>query len=587
MYRPEFLAVVHAKGGDASAASIAARFNPSSISTIPLAEGGLLLCRWDGAIIPARGAIAVVDGTHGAPAPAVPRAMIDTDVAPDGLLDAARQYRSYLWLDAGGRLTCWSDHLGVSRIYHARIGECEVLCDDPALLAGSGPALDPAMVSSFLVNGYMVRGHTLFTGVTGLPNASLARITPDGCVTTPYWRFQPGADLWRDKRALGRELWSRITSSVLSSVTGGHTVIALSGGYDSATMLGILAGAGQPVSSFSFALGEPLPGSDAEVARRQAMLLGVEHRIYRYDGDFSIKAMLEMHLDSGLIMRKGCYEISAYNRAISDALARWDNPVMCFGDEAFGQGAFRIRSDDDLLGSAALKSPDIMAPLVPPIQPGPAAALGAALRESYGDLLGAARRETNREDTRDRLFLEIFLIGNMVQMRRQTVGRRMGFAMPYLEMGVLDMARHLPSPLRTHKNFFEAVARRELPELFRIRRAAFSQAQPVLRDAITDQQLALRDAINGLRHGIPDVMSPADLMSVLETICARPNAPVPPYRTAIGSAVRKLLRRQFIPLPLEFAMKRLYWTKFHRGTDQAGLFMRALHLSMTVDRLTD
>ncbi len=586
MHRPEFLAVVHAKDGEATAASIAARFNPFSITPIPLAEGGLLLCRWDGASVPARGAIAVVDGTRGAPGATIPRALIDADVAPDGLLDLASQHRGYLWLDAGGRLTCWTDHLGISRIYHARIGDCEVLCDDPALLAGAGVTLDPAMVCGFLVNGYMLRDRTLFTGVGALPVASVARITPDGCVTAPYWRFRPGSDLWRDERDLAREMWSRITSSVLASVEGRQAVIALSGGYDSAALLGILAGAGHPVSTFSFGLGEPRPGSDADVARRQAASLGVEHRIYRYGADFSIKGMLEAHLDSGLIMRKGCYEISAYERAVSDTLSRWGNPVMCFGDEAFGQGAFRIRDDDDMLGAAALKSPEIMAPLVPPIEAERAAAMGAALREAYGELLGSARRETNREDTRDRLFLEVFLMANMVQMRRQTVGRRMGFAMPYLELGVLDMARHLPSRLRTHKNFFETVARRELPALFNIRRALFSQAQPVLRDEIVRQRPQLREAIAELRHGIPDVMSPADLLSVLEGISSRPARPASPPRAAIESALRTIMRQRIIPLPLEFAVKRLYWQKFRRGTDQAGLFMRALHLAMTVDRLT-
>lgn len=572
--------------GEAAAASLAERFKPSSITRLPLAEGGLLLCRWDDASVPARGAIAVVDGAGGAPGIAIPRRIIDTDIAPGGLLEMALQHRSYLWLDEGRRLTCWTDHLGLSRVYHAQIGDCQVLCDDPARLAGTDTPFDHAMICSFLVNGHMLRDRTLFTGVGSLPSASLARITPDGCVTVPYWRFQPGADLWRHKPDMARELWARITSSVLASVGDRHAVIALSGGYDSAAVLGILAAAGHKASSFSFALGAPQPGSDADVARRQAALLGIDHRVYRYEQQFSITRMLESHLDSGLIMRKGCYEVSAYERAAADALSRWGNPVMCFGDEAFGQGAFRLRDDDDMLGASALKSPDVLAPLVPPVQADDAAALGTALRDAYRDMLGTARRETNPEDTRDRLFIETFIMANMVQMRRHTMGRRLGIAMPYLEMGVLDMARHMPSRLRTDKNFFEAVARQNLPALFRIRRASFSQAQPVLRHEIPRQREALRGAIAGLRGGIPGVMTPDDLLGALETLCAAPRPAASPARLALESAVRAVLKRELIPLSIEFAVKRRYWQKFHRGTDKAGLFMRALHLAMTIDRVT-
>ncbi len=53
MHAAEFLAVIHAPGAGVGALSLAQRYAPSSITPLRLAEGGLLLCRWDGKSVPA------------------------------------------------------------------------------------------------------------------------------------------------------------------------------------------------------------------------------------------------------------------------------------------------------------------------------------------------------------------------------------------------------------------------------------------------------------------------------------------------------------------------------------------------------
>lgn len=582
MHVAEFLAVIHPPGGENPALSLAQRYAPSSITPLRLAEGGLLLCRWDGKTVPAQGMVAAIDGTGGAPEVSLPRGLIDAGDAPRGLLAAARQHHSYLWLDDGGRLTCWTDHLGMSRVYQAHAGDCLLLSDDPALLAGSDPAPDLAGVCSFLVNGYVLRDRTVFEQVRSLPLASVATIEARGIAARPYWRHQPGADIWTDRTEAGRELWSRITAAVLDRAQGSHAMIALSGGYDSATLLGILHGAGHPVSTFSFVVGEPRPGSDADVARQRAASLGIAHKFYRFDEDFDIARMLRSHLDSGLILRKACYEIGAYERACADAPG---DAVVFFGDEAFGQGAFRIGGDHELLASTALKSPVILSRLAPYLPDDRSKLLQAALWSVYDEILALPRMRTD-EDTKDMLFLASYLGANMVEMRRQTVGRRRPIAMPHLDLAVVDMARHLSCRLRTGKRFFEAVARRNLPDLFRIRGAQHSQAQPVIALEMRKQRQSLHQEIRRLDEGIPGAIPPAGLAAALDALCAAPVVPPSPMRKAVNAVLRFVVKRDLVPPDLMDAYRRRYYFKFEAGADEAGLLMRALHLSMTFDRLS-
>lgn len=581
MHTAEFLAVIYAHGGEQAALSVAQRHAPASIATLPLATGGLLLCRWDGKAVPRHGAIAVADGTGGAPAAGLPLGLIDTGDAPAGLLATARQHRSYLWLDEGGRLTCWTDHLGMSRLYQSRAGDCLLLSDDPALLAGSSPAPDLAGVCSFLVNGYPMRDRTVFADVRGLPPASVVTIDSQGIFSRPYWCHRPGSDIWTDRAAAGHELWSRITAAVLARAQASHALISLSGGYDSAVFLGILHGAGHPVSAFSFAMGEPLPSSDADVARQRAALLGVGHRTYRFDESFEIARMLRTHVDDGLILRKACYEIDAIDRACAEAPG--DAVVFC-GDEAFGQGAFRIASEHDLLGSTTLKSPAILSRLAPHLPSDRAEQLGAALWSVYDEILARPRMRTS-EDTKDMLFLDSYLSANMVEMRRQTVARRRPLALPHLDLAVIDMARHLPSRLRTDKRFFEAVARRNLPALFRIKGARQSQSQPVIGVEMRRQRQSMDDAIRDLGQGIPGIITPDELSAALDALCATPIAPVPRIRKMVRAVARATVKRDLVPDVLSDAVRHRYWFKFEAGADAAGLLMRALHLAMTFDRL--
>ncbi|MGE0665154.1 MAG: asparagine synthase-related protein [Sphingomonadales bacterium] len=583
MNSTDFLAVLHPDGREPAALAIAERGAPTSISRLPIKGGGLLLCRWDGHRVDGRGIVTVLDGTGGAPEIPLPRHLIDADNAPAGLVAAARQYRSYLWLDDGGRLTCWTDHLGFSRIYHAAADGCLLLSDDPMLLAGDEPAPDLAGVGSFLVNGYPTRERTIFAGVSRLPPASIVALAPEGVDARSYWRPRPGSDAWADRRDIEDELWRRLRTAVLAATDDREAMIALSGGHDSAALLGILHAAGRPIRTFSFVFGESRPDSDADAAQRRAAFLGVEHKTYRFDQQFDIVGMLRSHVEKGLVLRKPCYEAFAFDQVLEDLSARGTGSVILFGDEALGQGAFRIGGDHELLGSAAIKSPSALSRIEPHLPPERADALKAALWAEYEALL-VPTRLANFDDAKDVLFLDSYLRGNMVEMRRQILGRHQAIALPLLDLSVMDMARHVPPRLRTGKHHFKSAARRYLPDLYRLKGALHSQGQPAIGEEMRRQAGILADVTRQLDRGIPGVMSPDELVGALEALNARPVSTMSPMARALRAVARPLIKRDLVPPMLVNDFRRRFWGRFETGTDEAALLLRALHLSMIFNR---
>ncbi|MEN3952771.1 asparagine synthase-related protein [Iodidimonas sp. SYSU 1G8] len=582
MATPTFLAIVYAEDAAPAARRIMSACAPVGVEHMMLADGALMFGWWNQPPKPGEPLLATVDGTGGAPDVAVPHHLIDMARAPEGLRSIAVQHRSYLWLDKTGVLSCWTDHLGISRLYHIRTERCDLITDDAGMAAGFAAGIDPAMIASFLVNGCMLRGRTLFSGLRSLPPASLVRIGPNRLSATAYWRYRPGDDVWRDKKEMEHELWSRITGAVLSHVAGRHPLLALSGGYDSTAILGILHGAGVQTSTFSFSMGEPRRGSDPDAARRQAALLGVPHRVYRID-DFSVTGMIGSHVRDGLFMRKGCFEVDAFARAAAHARERDPTSMFCFGDEAFGQSAYRLDTNEDLLGSAALKDPALLGAIVPALTNETAATLRAALRLVYGEILSAAPKSSNLDDIKDSLFLDTFLIANMVQMRHLAVAPLLPFASPFLDLGVLDMARHIPSGMRVEKRCFESLAMRRLPALFRARRASFRQSQPDLHKAILLQSEELRATIRALRDGIPGIMAPTELDALLDA-ALRPPARRSRLSRATDFLARAALNRNLVPDALHDGLKRRYWGRYRAGPTLPTFFVRALHLALLMER---
>ena len=585
MQKPSFLAIIHGDAQTSAARFIAGALGALETSSIRLRHGRLLLAagvRAQGDC--ETGVLAEIDGTNGAPAVAVPAGLIGLSDLPRGLAAAVRQGRSYLYMDESREPVFWTDHIGLSRIYHVRAGGCDVFSDDAAALARLAPDIDKGMVASFLVNGSMRHERTLYAHVKSLPVASLVTLSQAGPVAQHYWRFRPGEDPDPDTAGLERQLWSLIQRSVAEHTTGRHVVLPLSGGYDSAAMLGILHGSGRKPTTFSYVYGDPEPRSDAAVARRHAALVGVEHRIHRFD-DMGLVSMLRSNLDQGLQLRSCCNEISVYRKVAADALERFDNPLFVFGDHMFGHRTLRLDTDDDMLGAAASKHPDSLQICAPLLGQDAVPDYQCMLRDTYRRMLADAPPFERRDDLKDFLYADVSATWDLAPLRVHAAGRLLPFAIPFFDMSLLELFRHMHFRHRLDKRLYRRVIDRNLPTLFSMRRSGYQQSAVDLPALLRREEAAIRAMSPELDGAVRRFGVPGGLGAMLDAALGADPAQAPVQGLSrmelLGSNIfRKVTRQQVVPMHWMQPVKRRFWNPHRVLPTKALMFRRGLHLAM-------
>ena len=593
MTGPSFIAFVHDAGDEALVDEIAVPRRPAHIRRLDLAEGRLTLCLWApaGDQVGQDGPILVdVNGTRSTTKVPVPARFVAADAAANDMSARASQFHSYLFLDSQNRAAVWTDHVGFSKIFHAAANGCQIFSDDLSVFAALGRAVDMGMVASYLLNGSMLANRTLYDGVRNLAPGTVSVARPGGLQVRPYWRFEPGVDPDPDLAGMGQELWSRTKEAILCH-TGEHgIVLPLSGGNDSACLLGVLSEARRELTTFTFVNGAPRRGSDADVARRQAQYLGVGHEIYGIEGA-SFLEMLKANVGSGLIMRNANYEIFAYAGAADAAKGRLKSPIFCFGDECFGRPSYRTASNNDLLGAIELKEHHLLTALQPAVGSPTVARLRTEMEQVYRSILDGLPPDVNNFDICDRLYFNVRRGMNLVPLRVHTAGWYLPFACPFQDIGLLDMMRRIPSKHRLDRSLYKAVVRHNLPELFRIPRSRFDQTDPDLGLLLRTGEREVREYLSGLGVGIPGVVTPADLQALFAMVVH----PVAPHRSvkstlkAVASAARNAAKAAatsgVIPARLKTQIRLRTFNKFEFGPDPVTLFQRALQLAMTFEEI--
>jgi asparagine synthetase B (glutamine-hydrolysing) len=424
MTSPSFLAFVHDAGGDSVVEKIAGSLNPPHIRRFDLAEGRLTLCHWSEANgrTDRDGSVLVdVNMTRSTSPTPIPAKIVDAEIVPKGLLARVNQFHSYLYLDDRKRAVFWTDHVGFSKIFHLATDGCQIFSDDLSAFRPLGLAIDQGMVASFLVNGSMVAERTLYQGVQNLAQGQVVVATPHGLQKSEYWRFEPSIETGADGNDVAKNLWTRTEAAVLRHAGEHQVIVPLSGGYDSSCILAVLAAAKRDISTFTYVNGVPQPGSDADVARRQAELVGVEHRIIGIE-DESFLGMLKANVNAGLNMRNANYEIATYASAVDSVKSRFPNPIMLFGEECFGGPSYRLNGNNDLLGSVILKSPERLIELEPVLGQPAIGRLRRELQRSHDSLFDSSLEGQSPKDKSDRLYFRIRMGLNAAPLLVYTAG---------------------------------------------------------------------------------------------------------------------------------------------------------------------
>ena len=181
-----------------------------------------------------------------------------------------------IWDERRGRLLLSRDRMGKKPLYVTETDGGLAFGSDlrsVALVTGQQPVLDRERVAEFLFQRYSGAPHTLVQGVEKLPPGHALTFDGERVKRRAYWR--PATDAAplepNDLRELLRDSARR---RLMSDVPLG---VLLSGGVDSAVVLGLLREAGADgLASFTVGYDDPLYDERA-VARRVAQLHGTEH----------------------------------------------------------------------------------------------------------------------------------------------------------------------------------------------------------------------------------------------------------------------------------------------------------------------
>jgi asparagine synthase (glutamine-hydrolysing) len=164
-----------------------------------------------------------------------------------------------VWDAGAGRLLLARDRVGKKPLYLAETAEGLAFGSDARsvlLVSGLRAELDRERVPEFLFQRYVGAPRTLLRGVRKLPPGHLVTYDRERVVERAYWRVSPSDAEPLDPAELRKLLLEAVRKRLMSDVPLG---VLLSGGVDSAAVLGLMREAGaDDVATFTIGYDDPL-----------------------------------------------------------------------------------------------------------------------------------------------------------------------------------------------------------------------------------------------------------------------------------------------------------------------------------------
>lgn len=485
-----------------------------------------------------------------------------------------------------GEVLATTDPLNVAKIFHGEIGRTHLFASSVFLFPKDLLKIDLGSVASYVLNGSCLNNHTAFEDVRVLERAAHHEFSLGSHRTTTYWNFLPGAGSTRtfQPKSAALELWERTVESVARLTSGKQVLLSLSGGYDSGVLLGILGAhlKHRDVTCFSYAYGTPKPGSDAEVAARQAALYGYKHiTVSSYSGD--LLHLLDSNAAVSETLRCPSYEIEAFAR-LRERFDDMSETVMLFGDECFGWGSYRLNNQDDILGAISLKSSSLLKPLSTLVGNRQMERLRNGLETEYEELRRKISGFATPDDAKDFLYLDQRLQFYLLPLRTFVAGRWFPVAMPLISPQIVDFVAGVPARFRIDKSLLKRMARRHFPELFGIPRATRGQFHPDFSLEVFSARDTLRKEANTRGWNIDGLCGPAELVALLDDFRLAGDG----RRGGLSNSLKKTLKMVLANSRLldsqQHWLRRLGYNEFARSPGQAFVILNLLSLASSLAR---
>ena len=187
-----------------------------------------------------------------------------------------------LWDSKRRRSLMVRDRVGIKPLYFSQVGETLLFASElRALLATDlvERRLDPAGLTSYLWNGFVVGPHTIVRGVRLLPAGSMLAVLDSGRrEVTRYWSQPPANGMADNTSELGERLLESVRMRLVADVPLG---VFLSGGVDSSALAALASEvADDPVQTFNISFDES-EFDESPYARRVAESIGSRHHDIR------------------------------------------------------------------------------------------------------------------------------------------------------------------------------------------------------------------------------------------------------------------------------------------------------------------
>ncbi|MFN8468145.1 MAG: asparagine synthase-related protein [Caldilineaceae bacterium] len=193
-----------------------------------------------------------------------------------------------IWNATEQTLLLVTDHIGSYPLYYAQVGDMLVF-GSGARVAAQAPGLprvvNTAAIAEMVTCEHLYGDNTFFGGVRLLLPGTILRFQDGTLSQTRYIDFQyPEQYEYHDEVYYLDSLMDATRTAVLRQARGPAPLgVLLSGGLDSRTILGMLAGSGTDVETYTFGL----PGCDDEhSARAMARVLRLPHRFLPLAPDY-------------------------------------------------------------------------------------------------------------------------------------------------------------------------------------------------------------------------------------------------------------------------------------------------------------
>ena len=399
-----------------------------------------------------------------------------------------------------------TDRINSRKAYTEQVGDTHWLASCPALFPRRDRTLDPVGVGWYLTHGTVYDSRTIFCGVRLLERASVHELTRGGFVSRRYWQYSFTSPSHASERELSEQMGQIIVRAVQRRLAGRSTIfLALSAGYDSAAILGVLGKSLgiQGVRCFSYAQGAPQPGSDEFVSAQMAAEYGYSHRIVQsFAGN--VVDLLRLNVEMGM---RTCEEIDAW----LDMAEKFNNvpaPILLAGDECLGWTDYLLKDDTDVLRAVQIDV-ESSAGLLREIMAGSAASDAVeGMRQDARNMLARCSGMMDRHDMKDFLYLDQRMPQTIMMWREFNAGRFIHVANPLLDYDVLDFMQTVPTRWRRQKRLFRRTVNRMFPEVFGFSRAKFASAQLDARRAVYHQREKLENLLKNQPSRLDSLVDP-------------------------------------------------------------------------------